>query len=99
MSAIHTSTPWSVNQWSTDETRLYFGVRGDAGLGCTFRGADAEANAAHIVRCVNNHDALVEALRRADAVLFTTSPPPGRVAYFESARDAIAQALAAAGAA
>ena len=60
----HTPTPWK----SEKATNSFLGINRNVPVGSryTFRtighDAVAQANAEHIVRCVNSHDALVEAL-------------------------------------
>ena len=57
----HTPTPWTL------EGRNILGAAHDGSMRCIApvsgqSPANADANAAHIVRCVNAHDALVESL-------------------------------------
>lgn len=63
--AAHTSTPWTTGLSTT--TRRYVtnssGSVGVCSVWCDDDEATGIANAAHIVRCVNAHDALVEALK------------------------------------
>jgi len=67
MTKEHTPTPWKVY--------LYGGVQiGQEDTGeavCSMWGdkQEGEANAAHIVKCVNMHDELVEALRKCGMLL------------------------------
>jgi len=54
MKTKHTPTPWIINPQYAGGIFTSFGERiGECG----------QANAEHIVKCVNNHDALVEALK------------------------------------
>lgn len=68
MSTQHTPTPWRYFKQG-DSTRFHITAtpKGSPGSRFTdFATVDIshEADAAHIVRCVNSHDALVEALER-----------------------------------
>lgn len=65
----HTATPWDYFVGNANGRGLVrieaASESADAGshIASMARGAVSEANAAHIVRCVNNFDALVEALK------------------------------------
>lgn len=73
--AVHTATPWEAEPnggrggW----------IRGRSGewsaLACGDDNTTAQANASFIVRAVNSHDALVEALKLAQAVLAALISP------------------------
>ena len=79
----HTPTPWAFcENADTDNTETNFvslyGV-GEVRENITnllkwYEPEKAIANAAHIVRCVNAHDALVEALKLAQAEIATLMP-------------------------
>lgn len=64
--ATHTPTPWTVGDvidyaiWTMDRSECIANCHGKSVLHFDDL---ASANAAHIVTCVNSHDALVEALR------------------------------------
>ena len=82
----HTATPWRADVWEYDlatpkrrehvivtNDHLIANVGGDV-LGSmmyTLPAEEHEANAAYIVRCVNSHAALVEALRAVCADTLT----------------------------
>lgn len=72
----HSPTPWRVDHNKYDgEWRVYCGS--DEGslppvINSLFRGKDGEADARHIVHCVNNHDDLVDALSTLVRVLDET---------------------------
>jgi hypothetical protein len=88
MSTNHTPGPWRVTDADgcTDGDDIKATILADSGrLIChidrDYR-APAEANAAHIVRCVNAHDELVAALRmidkaQADCVRYADVPGSG----------------------
>ena len=64
MTKEHTPTPWKVG---AKHTIGFVSVEDDQSCGMTIPfidvyGTNPEANAAHIVKCVNMHDELVEAL-------------------------------------
>ena len=63
----HTATPWSVDP---ENARKVIGADGSFVADCNgLADEDCDAaNAAHIVRCVNSHDALVSALQSAEMV-------------------------------
>lgn len=112
MSATHTPTPWiaSNNAVMSPQSgdRVYFEVNvsdtesGERNL------EQEDANAAHIVHCVNSHAALVEALRKLEPLLgeidcaFANRIRSDRAfdkfgAIAEQARDIVIAALASAG--
>ena len=74
MSTKHTPTPWNISEELTDQWHIVIEtncrgtvlvermVREDEGL--------AEANAAHIVRCVNLHDELVHIAQSALELMY-----------------------------
>ena len=75
MSNSHTPTPWKLGaEYGNLKTEIVAQDRAIAVVWtknqidkCTFENwAEGMANAAHIVRCVNNFDALIEALRIED---------------------------------
>lgn len=57
----HNETPWYANG-----PAVYMGADGGFSLRCC---PNPEANARHIVHCVNNHERLVEALRNTLRVI------------------------------
>lgn len=69
----HTETPWEVSQATWDGKHIngtWGGSKNGASVFVARSGATigkddsvAEANARHIVHCVNNHERLIEALR------------------------------------
>lgn len=66
--AKHTPAPWKVF-YATNNDQLIIGVGQETGEGIiasngSFWGTDAEAkaNAEHVVKCVNAHDSLLDAL-------------------------------------
>lgn len=65
--SAHTPTPWQVVKNSMgDPVKIFAPYSLGHVCNCDVRGGDLatrEANAAHIVHCVNTHDALVAALR------------------------------------
>lgn len=71
---VHTATPWKVH----DDSGIYYVVAPEIALVATLDPSDddapAEANAAFIVKAVNNHDALVAALRAVPKFLATLPP-------------------------
>lgn len=62
MTQKHTPTPWKVYQFGG----VQIGQEDTGEAICSMWGdkSEGDANAAHIVKCVNMHDGLVEALRR-----------------------------------
>lgn len=69
----HTPTPWATNGKRV-ENRDEHGIVNDGWIICDCDGPDAEANAALIVRALNSHEALIEALEaqeiwEADVIL------------------------------
>ena len=74
----HTKTPWKVFYAKSNDD-LIIGVGEETGEGIiasngSFWGTDSEAkaNAEHVVKCVNAHDELLEALERAKGYLKTS---------------------------
>lgn len=71
--AGQTEGPWVANgNHSGDGWRIETDAPSypnDGWIIAELHGPDAKANAAHIVRCVNSHDELVEALKEARAAL------------------------------
>ncbi len=60
----HTPTPWTIAPSSNPHNGTdWRDVRAHGEFGEMYLGEALEQDAAHIVRCVNSHDALVEALR------------------------------------
>src|SRR6185295_1317600 len=63
----HTPTPWKVQARQTNLIPLLPAIHNESGVRiCTMNSIDVlteTENAAHIVRCVNRHDELVDALR------------------------------------
>jgi hypothetical protein len=93
ITATHTPTPWRVTDADccTDGDDVKATILADSGrLIChidrDYR-APAEANAAHIVRCVNAHDELIAALRYA-----LDCAERGDVTDMQPVRDALARA-------
>ena len=71
----HTPTPWRVIK----NGRIVWHKGGDIGEIVVRSGNydEAQANAEHIVKCVNSHDALIEALKGlVDWVMFNTDAIP-----------------------
>jgi hypothetical protein len=67
--AKHTPTPWKIGTDSEGHQPMVYSERGHEILICSLYSrsvAEAQANAAHIVKCVNGHEALVEALKEAN---------------------------------
>jgi len=66
----HTETPWHYQEGAdvythiirTEDDRIVISLRQDSK-------GQSEADARHIVRCVNSHDALVEALQRQTTLM------------------------------
>ena len=72
MTTNHTPGPWTVSEGATGERTVIWAkgaylARIDGNCGQSQ--ADREANAAHIVRCVNAHDELVAALEAITAAV------------------------------
>lgn len=67
MTDPHTPLPWSFVPWHIEEGSP--AVRAPAGYLVTTTASDADA--AFIVKAVNNHDALVKALERINSASFT----------------------------
>lgn len=63
--STHTSTPWFTVPGQRDEAIAITATAGVPVADCWWQSStqDANANSAHIVRCVNAHDELVAALR------------------------------------
>lgn len=102
MQTTHTPTPWRVYKDIDPRTYLHTKFVGVAGPLKTVQVAlcgklsntEAEANAAHIVRCVNSHAALVEALRMCVAA-WQQEGEPSAIGYelaIAKAEAALAQA-------
>ncbi len=70
--------------WYANEHAVYMGADGGFSLRCC---PNPEANARHIVKCVNLHDELVEAL---DAIVCADSPENEK-AMIEKARQLLAK--------
>lgn len=93
----HTRTPWKVDKWlgSSDWAICYDAGSKGRGIAIaeTTPGTGKElANARHIVRCVNSHDRLVEALREVTENLeharFMVPDTEVSSMLFDSAREA-----------
>jgi len=86
MTRTHTPTPWRIRDCGNTEI-----------IGANGRTVEtlpgASYNAAHIVRCVNAHDELVAALRKAERVLNHIGAASGseHIGAWEAVRDAIAK--------
>ncbi len=84
----HTPTPWMYQERGPREVKLlrvHYEIGSQAngeGIGLAF--GDDEVNAEHIVRCVNSHDALVEALLEAQMELLHVAGGQGKP---EAAKD------------
>jgi hypothetical protein len=65
MNAQHTPTPWMVEEDGEGVQTISRGGGRDGDIVTNIRYADSrgKADAAHIVKCVNAHDALLEAVR------------------------------------
>lgn len=61
----HTPAPWRVEKFYMKDPIVITSHNGDICLSSQSDDMDDVANAEHIVRCVNSHDALVEALKDA----------------------------------
>ena len=61
MTTKHTKTPWKICSRNARNIRTTT-TAGNLIATCCLAGGLPAANAAHIVRCVNSHEALVEAL-------------------------------------
>jgi hypothetical protein len=87
----HSPTPWSVGKYVPELVRdaKDNGVASCARLG----DGNEEANAAHIVRCVNAHDALVAALKECFG--YVKSDYEGRHGYIGDAAHVVTRADAA----
>jgi hypothetical protein len=71
MKAQHTATPWRIgfdnaNNILVDAGGIY--IASTEGYNIN---ANSEANAAHIVKCVNTHDALISTLEAVKNYLYT----------------------------
>lgn len=64
----HTLTPWVLLE-DADTFQIYKPRKDTIAKIHKRWGDDGKANAAHIVRCVNSHDALVEACEKAERLL------------------------------
>lgn len=96
MSAVkHTPGPWRVaspSLYAGSEINIDAGERGYIAC-CGHRGdEEAEANALRIVRCVNAHDELVAAAKRALAVLKAQGESVRRGNVLDALENAIAKA-------
>ena len=105
--AEHTPTPWGLNPddrpgmaWNVE---IVEGDNPDMRIAFMANGRHSEANAAFIVKAVNNHDALVKALQGAMVVLESMPrPTTGLVsnelqAAFDKRVKAVRDALASVG--
>lgn len=99
----HTPTPWAYRRFDGEKHKIHIGIDGNldtvhdahaivyAQEDC----GDDEANASHIVHCVNTHDALVEALERINEMTDNTEGPSWEL-QITVIYDIVASALAAA---
>lgn len=61
--SAHSPTPWTLIPHREDRDDIWFEIQGADGVPVTLgRGVLTSEDAKHIVRCVNAHEALVEAL-------------------------------------
>jgi hypothetical protein len=60
--AQHTPTPWDIVQFDDEDKPIIIGPNGDERIAVMQGNEPSEANAQHIVHCVNLHDELVQAL-------------------------------------
>ena len=68
---MHSPTPWKIADWSPgdDIVQAGSGAKIAAIRSTGWPSAETKANAAHIVKCVNQHDILAEALDRVTSRL------------------------------
>jgi hypothetical protein len=99
MSVKHSPTPWRLRKSTFRSGEVEFSIEGtDCETLCIFdvgeRPIDA-INAAHIVRCVNSHDALVGALRSVIEYLdaYGTFDTDDGAFYLNNARAALRAAM------
>lgn len=71
MKTTHTPTPWKLETWNeiASNGQVICDVMPSFENRCYKNDKEAEANALHIVKCVNSHDANINAMKQALDVL------------------------------
>ena len=91
----HTPTPWvAIDEYIYSQDRFEIGTTTTSGFDY---GTD-DANAAHIVKCVNMHDELVEALKEINDLNENHSPFGGEMYQDRIDRELVRETLKKAGA-
>ena len=91
----HTATPWITANYKTESGNWHINATTQHNTIAEVyedKNLSAQANAEYIVRCVNNHEALVEALIEADRYLDKVEAWRGHDVKWNDIKQAIAQA-------